>query len=536
MNDRLRYDFEFSWGSTYARAARLIASTCRLGRVLDLGAGVGSLGAAVETFGFSYIGGDLDPANVHAMRERGRSGFSLDLLARDAVDQVVAAIEDGPPIVAIAALDVIEHLPDLDRTMRVLSDVVDRLATAEPPVLVVSIPNVAHYDLAAKLLLGRWDVTEVGLLDSTHITLFDDRRLETTFDGWEELGRSDVVIPDTEQQEPPGLPVFGSTTLSDHLWSIRNRAGEHGSTYQFVRAYRRATAESSAVLAASGVRPFLSVLTRTRGDRASLVETLTTLAAQRDDDFEVRLLVHHLDPAVVAEVEALVDSFTSSFAERVHLHHVGRGGRSAPLNVGLQTARGQYVAVLDDDDVVTSDWVATFKRLAAESPGRIVRAGVVGQWVERRDDEVGFETVSGFEAMYPPTLDVVDTIRSNRSPPSSYAVPLGAIRALDLRYDDSLRVCEDWKFELEALRVCGAVSESTVTSVYRRWVDGGSAAEEARQTWIDDHERVIDDLDAEPTLLPPGSLRRIHRLYERIESLERELGRRGPDDLPHREG
>ena len=68
-----------------------------------------------------------------------------------------------------------------------------------------------------------------------------------------------------------------------------------------------------------------------------------------------------------------------------------------------------------------------------------------------------------------------------------------------------------------------------------RLVDGGSAAEEERQTWIDDHERVIDDLDAAPTLLPPGSLRRIHRLYERIESLERELGRRGPDDLPHRE-
>ena len=535
MNDRLRYDFEFSWGSTYARAARLIASTCRVGRVLDLGAGVGSLGAAVETFGFSYLGGDLDPANVEAMRERGRSAFALDLLGNDVVDQVAAEVEQGPPIVAIAALDVIEHLPDLDRTMRVLSDVVDRLAADEPPVLVVSIPNVAHYDLAAKLLLGRWDVTEVGLLDSTHITLFDERRLDATFVGWEELGRADVVIPDTEQQEPLGLPVFGSTTLRDHLRSLRDRAGRHGSTYQFVRAYRCATAESTAASAVSRTRPFLSVLTRTRGDRASLVETLTTLAAQHDDDFEVRLLVHHPDHAVVAEVEALVGSFTSSFAERVYVHHVDHGGRSAPLNIGLETARGRYVAVLDDDDVVTSDWVTTFKRLAAESPGRVVRAGVVAQWVERRDDEVGFETVSGFEAMYPPTLDVIDTIRSNRSPPSSYAVPLGAVRALGLSYDDSLRVCEDWKFELEALRVCGAASDPAVTSVYRRWVDGGSAAEEERQTWIDDHERVIDDLDAAPTLLPPGSLRRIHRLYERIESLERELGRRGPDDLPHRE-
>ena len=34
--------------------------------------------------------------------------------------------------------------------------------------------------------------------------------------------------------------------------------------------------------------PFLTVITRTMGTRATLVDTLTTLAAQDDDDFEVR--------------------------------------------------------------------------------------------------------------------------------------------------------------------------------------------------------------------------------------------------------
>ena len=223
MNDRLRYDFEFSWGSTYARAARLIASTCRVGRVLDLGAGVGSLGAAVETFGFSYLGGDLDPANVEAMRERGRSAFALDLLGNDVVDQVAAEVEQGPPIVAIAALDVIEHLPDLDRTMRVLSDVVDRLAADEPPVLVVSIPNVAHYDLAAKLLLGRWDVTEVGLLDSTHITLFDERRLDAPFVGWEALGRADVDLRADGQGRLMVADALPSEQLCDQVVELDAR-------------------------------------------------------------------------------------------------------------------------------------------------------------------------------------------------------------------------------------------------------------------------------------------------------------------------
>jgi hypothetical protein len=42
--------------------------------------------------------------------------------------------------------------------------------------------------------------------------------------------------------------------------------------------------------------------------------------------------------------------------------------------------------------------------------------------------------------------------------------------------------------------------------------------------------RVVADLDATPTVLPAGSLGRIHQLYDRIEELEIELGLRDRDD------
>ena len=38
--------------------------------------------------------------------------------------------------------------------------------------------------------------------------------------------------------------------------------------------------------------PFLTVITRTLGARATLVDTLTSLAAQADGDFEVRLMLN----------------------------------------------------------------------------------------------------------------------------------------------------------------------------------------------------------------------------------------------------
>jgi len=551
----LRYDFEATPDSTYARAARLIASTTAPGLVVDLGAGVGALAETVEPYGFTHVGFDADPANVRAMQDRGRRASVLDLLAGDADEQVVDAVRrlvesTGNEVAAVVLLDVVEHLPDPDRVMRFLRRIVDRFAdgTDADPLLVVSIPNVGHVDLAAKLLLGRWDVTEVGLLDSTHISLFTEQRLRrlTALHGFDELARNDVVMPVTEQQDPPDLPVFGDTTLAAMLRGVRDRADRFGSTYQFVRAYRRrvgapgepASAHGEAAASSEPAAAFCSVIVRTQGSRRSLLDTLVSLAAQHDPDLEVLVMVHHDDETVVEPVRELAASFEPGFARRLRVVHVAGGGRSAPLNAALRIASGRFVAVVDDDDVVTSGWVSAFKRAAARHPGRMVRAGTVVQWIERRDGGlVDFEPVSGFEAAYPPRFDLLDTIRSNRSPSCSYAMPLAAVRALGLEFDDTLRVCEDWKFELDVARHTGVGDDPEVTSVYRRWRgDGGSSSEEAEAIWVADHERVVDDLDGSPTVLPPGSLRRLHDLYTRLEMLERELGRRSDGDPPLRTG
>ena len=81
-------------------------------------------------------------------------------------------------------LDVLEHLLQPQELLVELSEWA--LKHGEP-LLVVSVPNVSHFDVAFRLLCGRWIPTETGLLDSTHIRFFTAQTLAHLFErtGWE---------------------------------------------------------------------------------------------------------------------------------------------------------------------------------------------------------------------------------------------------------------------------------------------------------------------------------------------------------------
>lgn len=68
----------------------------------------------------------------------------------------------------VLALDVLEHLTDPQRAVRRLRDMV-----APNGLLIVSIPNIAHFEVSLPLFLfGRWDYQDDGLLDKTHLRFF----------------------------------------------------------------------------------------------------------------------------------------------------------------------------------------------------------------------------------------------------------------------------------------------------------------------------------------------------------------------------
>jgi hypothetical protein len=204
------------------------------------------------------------------------------------------------------------------------------------------------------------------------------------------------------------------------------------------------------------------------------------------------------------------------------------GGRSRPLNEALRRATGRYLALLDDDDVAAAHWIESFRSAAEAGPGTVVRAPCVVQWTEQRSGVADVAPVSGFEAAYPLNFDYLDHVRRNRSPPCSYAVPLGTVRSLAIWFDEDLDACEDWKFLMQVARWTGVTdvdtsgTASSATSIYRRSRDGGGAdGVVGAERWARDHLAVARSLAEEASLVPAGALMKIRGLYEALEEAER---------------
>jgi SAM-dependent methyltransferase len=71
---------------------------------------------------------------------------------------------------ALLASEVIEHLIDPSATLKRLAKLL------KPGALVIaSVPNVAHWRIVADLVRGRFDYTDWGVMDRTHLRWFTPR-------------------------------------------------------------------------------------------------------------------------------------------------------------------------------------------------------------------------------------------------------------------------------------------------------------------------------------------------------------------------
>ena len=556
-SDPACYDFAFGEHTPYANAMALLRAHLPRGGevVVDLGCGFGAVAEPVRQLGLAYLGVDSQPAGVKDLLGRGMEAMVDDLSNPEEVLADLDRALGGRQVAAVLMLDAIEHLSNGTEVLVALN----RFAARHGRVpLVVSIPNVTHLDVAVKTLLGRFEYTETGLLDSTHVRMFSpsgiDRVMRSA--GWAEVSRMDFELSQSDQHYPGSLVALEpSTPLGGLLRSIRIGSCEGAFVNQFVRAYlpgplpaaaaeeAEASAAADSLGPAGGAAPFLSVLVRTQAKRPhTLVETLLSLAAQDCQDFEVLVLCHDVGGERRASLEQMVGEFHESFTRRVRLVDVCGGGRSRPLNVGAHVARGRYLAVLDDDDMAFGNWVSAFRRLADRCPGRVLRLAVAEQWFEERPGawagQTGYEPVDRPRCPYPMDFDLLDHLWENHTPPSGFALPRSLVVDLGQGWDESLPVLEDWDLLLRASSWCGVVDEPIVSALYRRWRLGESSSTvHAKHEWDAAWRFIVAKLDAAPYLLPRGGLAGVRnalnerselvgRLAESERSREEEITRR----------
>jgi SAM-dependent methyltransferase len=534
------YHFSYTSDGVYAHVVALVSEFAgSSGVLLDLGCGYGAIAEPIRDLGLTYVGADSDPDGLADLRGRGFEAHPIDLANADQLAARAREILGDRQLAAITMIDVLEHITNDVEVLKALRSLTDGRAVP----LVVAVPNVGHRDLGFKLLTGRWQYTETGLLDHTHVIHHTQALLEAmaTSTGWRSTRAHDYELENSDQHFPEGSVVLSpNTTLNQFLRRIRNGGDQNASINELVRAFLPAQEKAIAVLAERETqqRPFLTVIMRTQGRRpAALRDALLCLAGQSCMDFEVLLIAHRVDVQHQITVERIVEELPRELRDRVRLHRVDHGNRATPLNVATGLARGLYVSILDDDDLVFAHWVETFKDLSGSGLGRVLRAVAVEQDIEERvweDGSPGYLTVSGFRRPYPAEYDLFAHLTQNFSPLMSLSFPSALFHELGFRFDEELDTCEDWDLELRSVLTCGIATSPEITAIYRRWKVGhASNTVHAQEVWQDNYQRIVSRLNEQPHVFPPGTVKRIREMSARLRHLERENAQlKGIEEVP----
>lgn len=476
--------------------------------VLELSFAGPHLAVAVTAAGYDHLAPWAAVAGANATRS---AGDALPVLrAGEHGDTLTDAI-DGRPVAAVVVVDLFAAGPGADPSW-LLSSLHSLITDLGGPPLIVVEENPTHIDVVADLLTGRPRPGRVGRASAPGVFGVGAGQLEATMaaEGFTPLRRHDVSSPRTTPYQPTLHAAASSfTPLGQLLRRVRDGADEFGLVTDFVRAYA-ATVRRAVPHELPAPTCFLSVIIRSQGGRGQhLLEALTCLAAQTDDDLEVLVMVHDGDPGAIDRVEAVVDLFDDAFAARVRVVRVEGGRRGEPLARGLAIAHGAYAAFLDDDDHVTGHWVEAFRAGAVAAPGCVIRSQCGEQhfrYVTAPHAVAEWEATSGFSVTFGSTWNFIEHLYANRTPIHSFAVPLASVHRLGVTVDGETPILEDWGLLLRMAEVCGVHDTGEVTAIYQRWAaDDRSHVVITPDVWAACRTLVLEDLAATPLMVPRGA-------------------------------
>jgi LmbE family N-acetylglucosaminyl deacetylase/glycosyltransferase involved in cell wall biosynthesis/GT2 family glycosyltransferase len=203
--------------------------------------------------------------------------------------------------------------------------------------------------------------------------------------------------------------------------------------------------------------PLVSIIVRSI-DRPTLAEALASVAAQTYPNIEL----------VVVNAKGAAHSALPDYGHRLLLQLIDTGvplKRSAAANAGLQAARGEYLAFLDDDDTLDPDHVSDLVSVLRKEGGNtIAYSGVRG--IDRSDPQRKVTRIFGEPFESRAKLLAGNFIPSQALLFSRQAIENGA------RFDESLDVYEDWDFWLQLAEKARFVYVDRVSATY---FTGGSS-------------------------------------------------------------
>lgn len=313
-------------------------------RVLDVGCAAGELGRALKERQPCHVTGvELDPQAA----EQARAWF--DHVVCGDIAEIARDLPGNYDCIVLG--DVLEHLSDPESVLRDL-----RPLLAEGGKLTLSVPNVRHWSVVRDLLEGRWDYTDKGLLDRTHCHLFTRDSLERAL---RETGFS-VMVCDASALEGVQAPPAIIDALQQAGRLDVSTLGEEAAVYQWLVVAQPDDAPE----------PLTSIVILAH----NLWEQTRTCLQSIVDYTPERHEIIVVDNGSTDETPGRLRVLAETWDNLTVITNDDNRPFAAANNQGIEIARGDYVLLLNNDTVVTPNWLGRMLGVFEEYP----QAGIVG--------------------------------------------------------------------------------------------------------------------------------------------------------------
>jgi len=293
-----------------------------------------------------------------------------------------------------------------------------------------------------------------------------------------------------------------STTAGNYLIWLADQIRE-GQNHPLYRDTYRPIIEANKV---NKKAIFGSVVVRTQGRRPeALREALLCLYAQSEQDFEVLLIGHKLKPQERETVQLILEELAPEFRKRVRYLPLDTGTRTTPLNYGFAHAHGDYIMVLDDDDLALEHWIANFKKAAAEKPGTLLHSYVYAQKWSVLDAPGGIAALRADDApdaKYCVDFNLISELKINLCPLIGVAFPAKVFQEWGLTFDETLTTTEDWDYMMRVAFICGVTDVREPGSIYRLWTNAESSATvHNSDEWRKNYDLIQEKMKKTPLII-----------------------------------
>jgi 2-polyprenyl-3-methyl-5-hydroxy-6-metoxy-1,4-benzoquinol methylase len=468
---------------------------------LDVGCGFGAIaGPLSSATGLHYVG--IDPDGSGKLSSSGFEFWQLRLGNKEQTLSDLRGVIGSRKLASISCIDFLEHVDDPGSTLRAFR----AIAGEEVIPLVTSVPNVTHADVAIKQLFGRFEATDAGILDRTHLQYFTNDSLIALLRecGWEPSDAFDVEYRASDQHFPKDhIGLVHGSLLARHLFQIKREADLFYITNQLVRLSYPSGGQVAIPHASPREKVFLSVLIPTSASEADLLsKTLSSLLRQDNLNFEVLVLGLSLKPQESESIRQRLDLFSRQSGVRSRLVSCEKLARPAAINEAMAEMNSDYTIAVDAGAQPRENWVSVFAELAAKQPGAFLRAGFA---TKSQEADAPFPEVSqmgkrAWKIGFDEAFEYFDIFMDDTTPSCAFAWPVSLARDLNRRYDETLAHYFAWDFFVRGIAVCGVAASETITSFTSPKAETGD-----RKEW----KRVRAGFDTLTILFPPGILSRV---------------------------